>query len=149
MKYYMEQVIDKATNTQSVTEYTSHDEAERAYHHVLAQNIGGEDVDFVRCKVINSQGSPVMCEYWQKPSEVDPEEQIEPEAEKYYFTQVRTKTDDSTLRGMAPYDTLEEALVAFHNLLYGVMADAQYKGAMVLIEDKRGAELHRRYWERS
>lgn len=138
MKYYLESIIQKETETRQISEYEGLDEAERAYHKVLADNIDGNGVDFVRSKVINEHGGQEMCEYWQ-------EEESET---AYYFTQIRYKQDDSTLRAMASYATLDEASVAFHNLLYGVMADVQYKACMCLIEDKYGAELKRRYWER-
>ena len=143
-KYYLESIIQKAEEARTITEYETIDEAERAYHHVLAQNIDGQDVDFARCKIINTHGGNIMAEYWQAEA-ADPES----DSTKYYFTQIRFKTDGTTLRSISVYDTLDEAVVAFHNLLYAGMADQQYSALMTLIEDKYGAELKRRYWVRS
>lgn len=159
MKFYLETVIDRKDETvvaPVITEYVSQDEAERAYHKVLADNIDNDDIDFVRTKVINPHGGSIMNEYWQEyvptpePDPEDPEPTpVEPEAPEYYFTQIRFKNDGTTLRSITKYDEEDDALVAFHNLLYALMADTQYSAVTVLIEDKRGSEIKRRYWERS
>lgn len=153
MKFYLEQIIQAGEETKALSEYTSQDEAERAFHKLLADNISGEDVDFVRGKVINEHGGQIMCEYWQVPAPAPDPEDPEPAPVEddtlYYFSQIRYKTDGTTLRSITSFETDDAALVAYHNLLYSIMADQQYAGAMVMVEDKRGTELHRRYWERS
>lgn len=154
MKYYLESVIDRKDETvvaPTITEYVDQNEAERAYHKVLADNISNDDIDFVRTKVINPNGGSIMCEYWSEPApEPDPEDPtpVEPEVPEYYFTQIRFKGDGTNLRSITKYDDEDAALYAFHNLLYALMADTQYSAVMVLIEDKRGTEIKRRYWER-
>ena len=150
-KFFTEQIITEATESIAISEYNSQDEAERAFHKVFADNIGGENVEFVRCKVINASGGQIMNEYWQVPAP-EPVEGEDPEPvveiQKYYFTQIRFGVNGSIQRSMTAYDTEDEALVAYHNLLYSLMANEQIAAVTVLIEDRRGAELHRRYWER-
>ena len=159
-KYYLETIVLREDGTAvapTIAEYPSRDEAERAYHHVLAQNIDNEAIEFVRSTVINTQGGAEtgLSEYWKaevpqpEPDPEDPEPTPVVDETKYYFTQIRYK-ESSSQRVVTPYDTKDEAVVAFHNLLYSVMADAQYKAVMCRITDKYGSQAHdTRYWERS
>ncbi len=155
-KYFLETITlreDETAVNPTITEYPNRDEAERAYHHVLAQNIDNDDISFVRCTTINNLGGAEtgLTEYW-KAEAPEPEPNEEPVADttKYYFSQIRYKTDGSALRAITAYDTVDGAVVAFHNLLYGVMADSQYSAAMCRITDKYGNTAHdTRYWERT
>ena len=152
--FFLESIMNRADGTAvnpTLTQYESKDEAERAYHHVLADNIDNEDIDFVRCTVINAQGGveQYLSESWKAEAEVDPEEPAEPDTTKYYFTQIRYKTDATIQRGISVHDTKDAAVVAFHNLLYGTMDNAQYKAIVCRITDKYGNTAHdTRFWER-
>ena len=102
-----------------------------------------------------------LSEYW-KAEVPQPEPNKEPSGETsedpepvvdstpYYFTQIRYKTNGEALKNIKDYATKDEAVIAFHNLLYSVMADSQYIAVTCRITDKYGSQAHdTRYWERS
>lgn len=159
-KFFVETIVNRKDGTEvkpTAPEYPSRDEAERAYHNVLAQKIDDEDIEFVRATVINAQGGAEtgLSEYWKaevpepEPNETSSEEPIV-DSTPYYFTQIRYKTNGEALKNIKDYATKDEAVIAFHNLLYSVMADSQYSAVTCRITDKYGSQAHdTRYWERS
>lgn len=158
-KFFLEQIVDKETEAIALSEYNSQNEAERAYHKVFSDSLPDESTTFIRAKVINGQGgqaSPDLKDVWKvtvptpEPNEGEDPEPTPTEPTKYYFTQIRFFVNPETPinRSMQAYDTEREALEQYHKILYSLMADPSIAAITVLIEDKEGGEIHRRYWER-
>ena len=121
-------------------EYNTLNEAEIAYHSAMAAAILNDNVLYARCRVINEYGGENMKDIWQAPSaEV---------TERYYLSQVQYK-DGENVKALFDYDTVDQAVSAWHSMLVSSMQDSQFTAVLGIVEDKAGNEIKKEYWQRT
>lgn len=83
MRYYVIRIaynkVAQAEDRPSPIGYDSFDEAKKAFHSYLAQNIMGDTIGWYLCMVINKEGRTLLQEKWEGAWMPEPEENSEPE----------------------------------------------------------------------
>lgn len=141
MKFYLEQITTETSQeAKGLFEYDSLNAAEIAYHSAMASAILNDNVLYARCRVINEYGMENMKDTWQAvAAEV---------AEKYYLSQVQYK-DGENVKALFDYDTVDQAVSAWHSTLASSMQDPQFTAVLGIVEDRAGNEIKKEYWQRN